>query len=433
MAAGKQPDNTTVNGHDTGAPAPSTTWLDLLQRTARGNPMANITNVGLVLEHDPDTASAIALDEHSGRITKLRKLPWGNRTEHAVGAWTDTDNALCARWVQHKYFIQASVPIVFAAVTTVAGLHRYHPIRDYLEALRWDGVPRVGNWLATYIGAPSTPYTQAVGQCWLLAAAARIFQPGCKADCMLILEGRQGTFKSTALAVLAVRREWFTDRLSDLGGREAPLELSGKWIIEMGELHALDKSDIKAIKAFLSRDTDSYRAPYDRITSEHPRQCIFAGSCNPETYNRDETGARRLWPVQCGHVAIEALKRDRDQLWAETVYLYREGKPWYLSGEIEIAAQSEQDDRYQDGPWDAKIARWLLNPIQNKTVSEEWDDSDSESVTIDDILLHSIGKPKDRWNPLDHQIVGKALRALKWKPAPRSRRSGFQRRWIPRE
>ena len=212
----------------------------------------------------------------------------------------------------------------------------------------------------TYLGAEDTPLNRAFGSRWMISAVARIMQPGAKVDHMLILEGPQGAKKSSALKVLA-GAEWFTDELAEIGSKDAAQQMRGIWIIEIAELDAIGRAEVSRIKAFLTRTTDRYRPPYERYVVEVPRQCVFAGSVNPDTYLRDETGNRRFWPVRCGRIDLDALRRDRDQLWAEAVARYREGAIWWLD-EPELIAEvkAEQDQRYHADAWDSRIDRWLV-------------------------------------------------------------------------
>ena len=198
------------------------------------------------------------------------------------------------------------------------------------------------------------------GSRWMISAVARIMQPGAKVDHMLILEGPQGG-RSRARSRCSPVLSWFTDELAEIGSKDAAQQMRGIWIIEIAELDAISRAEVSRIKAFLTRTTDRYRPPYERYVVEVPRQCVFAGSVNPDTYLRDETGNRRFWPVRCGTHRSRRASRDRDQLWAEAVVRYRDGAIWWLDEPELIAdAKTEQDQRYQADAWDARIDRWLV-------------------------------------------------------------------------
>jgi predicted P-loop ATPase len=209
-----------------------------------------------------------------------------------------------------------SVEIAGQAVQAVAKDRTFHPVCEYLDALSWDGIKRIDTWLSVYLGAEATDYTTAVGARWLMSAVARIYRPGVKADCCLILEGSQGLMKSMSLKTIA--GPYFTDEIADLGSKDSAMQTRGVWIIEIAELDSMTRSEVGRIKAFMSRSTDRFRPPYGKRLIESPRQCVFAGSVNHSTYLRDETGGRRFWPVACTRILIEDLARDRDQLWAES-------------------------------------------------------------------------------------------------------------------
>jgi putative DNA primase/helicase len=282
--------------------------------------------------------------------------------------------------------------------------------------LPWDGQSRLASWLTDYLGVEATEYSAAIGLRWMRSAVARIYQPGAKVDCCLILEGPQGTKKSTALKILA--GEWFTDEIADLGSKDSALQTRGVWIIEIAELDSMTRSEVSRVKAFVSRATDRFRPPYGRQVIESPRQCVFTGSVNHSTYLRDETGGRRFWPVRCGEIDVDALARNRDQLWAEAVTQYRGGEVWWLeTPELNREAERQQSDRYEEDAWHSLIAAWVDhperrcdgtgNPVPGLT-------SDDQSVCIPDILNHCIGKRQDLWTQTDQTRVARCLRALKW-------------------
>ncbi len=267
-------------------------WESRLLRTDGDNPrpLSILANAIIAFEHAPNWQGILHFDESSLAVVAKATPPW-DETRTPPFTWSDADDIRAADWLQH-HEIMVGKEIAAQAVQAVASKHAFHPIRDYLGMLEWDGIKRIDKWLPDYLGAESTPYVRAVGPRWLIGGVARVHEPGCKCDCCLILEGGQGTLKSTAL--LALGTPWFTDELSDLGSKDAALQLLGAWIIELPELDAMQRAEVSRIKAFMSRSIDRYRPPYGRRVVAVPRQCIFAGTVNHETYFKDETGARRF-------------------------------------------------------------------------------------------------------------------------------------------
>jgi predicted P-loop ATPase len=273
-----------------------------------------------------------------------------------------------------------------------------------------------------YLGAPDTEFVRAVSGMFLIAGVARILRPGCKADCVLVLEGPQGILKSTALKTLA--GPWFTDELADLGTKDAAQQLSGVWIIEMSEMEGVERGQVNRIKSFVSRSVDRYRPPYGHRTIEQPRQCVFAGTVNHDEYLRDETGGRRFWPVQCTNIDIEGLASVRDQLWAEARDRYQADEAWWLNTErLQTAAAEEQRDRYQSDPWQDPICKYLLG---------------KDEVTIEEILERELRIGIDhhgnlnpgKWSQGDKNRVARCLRHEGWDRKQVRRANG--REWVYR-
>jgi putative DNA primase/helicase len=227
-----------------------------------------------------------------------------------------------------------------------------------LRGLAWDGKPRLDTWLRDYVGAEQSAYKRAVGSRWMIGAVARALRPGCKMDNVLLFEGAQGKFKSTVFDVLG--GAWFQDTCPDIGKKDALENLRGAWVIEMGELSAMRAAEIEPMKAFIAARQDRYRPSYGRRAANYPRTCVFAGTTNGEKYLKDDEN-RRFWPVSVGAIDIPALRRDRDQLWAEAVHRFKAGEQWWLNAEETIDAVGEQAARKADDEWLPIIAAWLAN------------------------------------------------------------------------
>ena len=238
---------------------------------------------------------------------------------------------------------------------------------------------------------------RSVGPKWLIAAAARIYRPGCKVDHVLVFEGPQGVGKSTCLRILA-GDEWFADEISDLGTKDSAQDLRGKWVVELAEVAALKRATLERMKAFISRNVDHYRPSYGRRSMDFPRQCVFAGTTNADAYLADETGNRRFWPVKVTGLRLEELVRDRDQLWAEAVVRFKAGEAWWLDREIEAFAAEEQEQRRQGDPWEEPILEWLGR--QTKT-----------EHTVAEILSGALRREVGDWTQADLNRVARCLRA----------------------
>lgn len=272
----------------------------------------------------------------------------------------DDDAAIRLRLLIHETFgFLPSQEIFEQVVTDIANKNSYHPVRDYLDDLLWDGRARVSGWLTYYLGVDQSAYTDTVGQAFFVSMVARIFKPGCKQDYMLILEGPQGALKS--MACEAIAGEWFSDNLPDVrDSKDLSQHLQGKWLIEIGELSAMSKAETTTLKAFITRRTERYRPSYGRREVIQPRQCVFIGTTNADCYLKDATGGRRFWPVKCGSIDIEALRADRDQLFAEAVHLFNAGEKWWPDRDFEIKhIKPEQKARFVVDPWQEKIAEFL--------------------------------------------------------------------------
>jgi predicted P-loop ATPase len=296
-------------------------WKASLILTPTKTPKALLANAVIALRGAQEWQGVLAYDEFKLATIMVKPPPWrkGEDNSWAPQPWTDHEDALTTDWLQHND-ICVPITVAAAAAMTVAKDNSFHPVRDYLAKLQWDGVERVEHFASKYLGAEDTPYHRLVSKCTLIGAVARIMEPGCKADHVMILEGRQGIGKSTSLTHLF--EPWFSDEIADLGSKDAAMQLSGVWCIELAELSSMTRSEIERVKAFISRRADRFRPSYGRNVIEVPRQAVFVGTTNSDSYLRDETGGRRFLPVRCESIKPALIWRDRDQLWSEAVTLH---------------------------------------------------------------------------------------------------------------
>lgn len=377
------------------APALRTPWKDRLQITATGGYKPNLFNACCAFREAAEFRGRLSFDQFSMRTEVVGPLPWRNDNPRW---WDNYDDTAATFWLQQQD-LNIGRQIVQQAIELVAWENRRHPVVDWLRNLKWDRQPRIDDWLTYYLGVTRTSYAQAVGRAFLVQAIARIMMPGCKADHVLILEGPQGVRKSTAVRTLA--GPWFTDELAEFGSKDAGLQMRGVWIIELPELDNFTRAEVSKIKAFISRTTDRFRPPYGDRIIEAPRECVFLGTVNEDEYLKDATGGRRFWPVRVGQsIDIEALARDREQLWAEALHAYESGEPWWLEdSSLKAAAHSEQTARHEDDPWLAIIARWVAEKGRTR-------------FTADEILVDVLDKRKGDISRLDYLRTAKVLKKL---------------------
>jgi putative DNA primase/helicase len=401
---------------------PARTWMSQCIVTEDGTPLPILANAAIAFREDPDWRGILALNEFTGWITLRAPPPWHEGGAFVERPWTDADGRRATVWLQNAGILARS-EIAFEAITTVAEETVFHPVRDYLDTLVWDGTPRLDDLLTTYAGVSvdedeadetfgsKLAYIRAIGSRWMIGAVARIYQPGAKVDSALMLVGDQDLLKSRFFAILG--GAWFTDQVPDLKSKDAAIQLAGVWIIEFAELTSFRSAETNTIKAFMTRQTDRYRAPYGRQAEDHHRQCAFAGTTNDEEYLQDPTGARRFWSARTVKRAdIEALIRDRDQLWPEAVHRFKAGEKWWLHEEDLIRTAAEvADEHYAADPWEALIRDWV---------------NGRDVTSVDEILDCAISKDADKWTKNDETRIGNIMRKrLKW--TKRQSRSGITR------
>ena len=361
--------------------------------TEKGFPKAVVANAIHALREDRQWASVLAFDSFSIRTVALHATPWENQGNHPFTprAWSDIDDIHTAEWLQKKD-VHVGPDVARQAVEVVAKRQEFHPVTDYLDSIVWDGRRRLASLASAYFGAEESAYTRDVSQAFMISAVARVKQPGCKVDTMPVFEGHQGAGKSSAMDALF--SPWFSDEMADPGSKDAAMQLQGAWCIEIAELDAFGKAETTRIKAFLSRRKDRFRPPYGSRVSEFPRQCVFAGTTNKDDYLRDETGGRRFWPIRCGRINLEALQRDRDQLWAEARSSFQSGSAWWLDRTSSRAAAQEQAERFADDPWRSSVVGWA---------------NERSDVSIPEILEQVLDVRKGDWKQPDQNRVARIL------------------------
>ena len=418
------------------APVGATTddgaWRRKLKLNGQGAPEKSMNNLRVVLENDPQLAGRIRLNLFSSRMEVAGEMPWQRPVTSPV--WSDDDAAQLRLYLE-PFFGKMAKQDILDAVAAVASNQAYHPVREWLEALQWDGTPRLDRLLIDYLGAADTPYTRAVTRKSLVAAVARIMRPGCKYDTMLVLVGGQGRYKSSILAKLG--GEWFSDSLRTFGDKDAMETIQGTWINEIAEMQALNKTDINAVKMFLSKTSDYYRAAYGRYTSDRPRQCVFFGTTNSRECLTDLTGNRRFWPVDIDVIGrsknvFADLDGEREQVWAEAVMQWKLGESLYLPPELESDSMEVQEHHRQRSALEGLIEDFLNEEIPVDWASWElrkrqmWREGGLKydgataprtRVCALEIWCELLGEPRGKMTQRDTRDINQMLeRQRGWKP-----------------
>jgi predicted P-loop ATPase len=372
-----------------------------------GSPRATIGNCMAILEGDARLAGLFARDVRADRTVVTRTPPWQvpGHVEYPHPL-TDSDCVRACQWCEQAHHGVTFAPdMMHRALVTASEAHPFDPVARYLDALKWDETPRVATWLSAYLGAADNALTRTIAERWLISAVARTFEPGCQVDHVLVLEGAQGSGKSSALRVIG--GPWFKDDLPDIGSKDAPIALDGAWVFELAELDATRRQEATKVKAWITRTRDHYRPPYGICQVERPRRVVFAASTNEREYSHDATGNRRFWPVRCGTIDPDGLAAVRDQLWAEAVALYKGGNKWWIENVgMRKEAEQEQELRQEaEDPWIAALASWA---------------QDRAYCTVAGALAH-LGVDTSKTTTFDGRRVVACLRALGYADKRRAR------------
>lgn len=335
-------------------------WIKELE-VEKGQITSSINNIVLILENDPRLKGIYAYNEFDHIEIASRSMPWRVIKTAVDKSLRDSDDSNLRHYLETNYKINGKEKIK-DAIRVVANRNTFHPVREYLESCEWDGVERVDTLLIDYLGAEDSEYTRTVTHKTLVAAVARVYEPGCKFDYMLTLSGAQGIGKSTLFDRLG--GQWFSDSLTSVTGKESYEQLQGVWIMEMGELSALKKSEVEATKQFLSKREDRYRKAYGERVEQFPRQNIFIGTTNEKQFLRDDTGGRRFWVVDLVDKAKHNLFKELDKgtienIWAEAKIYYELGEDLTLDEEMEAEAKAIQEAHGEDSPKLGLITSYL--------------------------------------------------------------------------
>lgn len=374
-----------------------------LATNAKQNPHCNIDNAVRILAHHPQWKDAIYYDSFSQRVM------WKDDVGR-VKPWDDADDLRLTVWMQRALELPDMLDIVVhKAVSARAHECRRNPLTDWLNGLTWDGEDRLRHLMPDGFGSVRNAYTEAVGRCFAVSLVARAFEPGCKADNMIVLEGPQGGGKTTALEILG--GEWYSEMHEAITGKDFLQNLEGKWLVEISEMHSFSRADVKRVKGIISGRNDYYRASYGRRSQDHPRGCIFAGTTNRDDWNEDETGARRFFPVNCIEINIDWIRSNRDQLFAEAVARFRRQESW---SDIPLQdARSEQEARRNVDEWESVIRRYVAeSPHADPGGAVTWYPRDAplRETTVGDVLREALQIPEGKWNRADQMRVASALR-----------------------
>jgi len=402
-------------------------WLSKLERNKNNNILSNSRNVELILTNGV-FKNVLAYDEFGNSEMVRQDLPWRKRRfpHKEYEPWLGSDDRRMFHYFNKIYDIK-SEGIIQNALTEVVHLNAFHPVKEYLESFTWDGTERLERLFIDYLGAENNAYVKEVTRKMFVAAVKRIYEPGCKFDEMLVLVGPQGCGKSSLLAKMG--RSWFSDSIKRFEPKEAGEHLQGTWIIEIGELAAMKKSEIEEVKQFLSKLEDKYRVAFDRVVTGFPRKCVFFGTTNNRNFLYDPTGNRRFWPVD---VAVKEPKynhfKDLDdelvgQLWAEALAYYKKGERLILSDGTRKEAERQQEAHFEVDTREGLISKYLETPLP-----ENWDTMDSyerqeylenptgsverKIVCVAEVWVECLGKNISDLKPWESKPIADIIRRL---------------------
>lgn len=372
----------------------------------QGHPVCNLNNVMRVFEGYKPLIGIVWADTFHKRI--FTKWQTGEKRE-----WRDVDTIELTNFLQQNIgMTKLSDDTVYKAICLYAENNKRNEPKDWMETLLWDKTPRISSFFSDCLGAKDSAYTKAASTNFWIGMVARIYRPGCQLDNMVILEGNQGIGKTKALRLIC--GDWYASATESIQNKDFFMALNGKLILEIAELDAFGKAEITRIKQVISTPVDRYRASYARSTEDTPRMSIFVGTTNEDCYLRDNTGARRFWPIRCGKLDLERVERDREQLFAEAVERFKAGETWYEMPHTET--QSEQEDRRQADEWENSISDFLFG---------------KESTSITEVGV-ALGLGTEDLSMPEQRRISSCMRKLGWDRSSVRAMGTIKKIWIPK-
>jgi putative DNA primase/helicase len=373
-------------------------WNGLLLRDQYGYIKPIMGNIALILTYHPEFKGVLAYCEFSNQIKKLSNSGIGE-----TGALDDEDTLKAKDWLTTHYRVSPKTQEIEEAMRLVARKSSFHPIREFLSKLVWDGEERLGRFLADVSESEQDPeYLRLASRKFFIGSVARIFKPGCKMDTMLILEGRQGKRKSSFIEMMYA--PWSISSTFDIRSKEGFQFIQGLWAVEFAELDAMNRAESTAAKQFITSPVDRFRPPFGRLVKDYPRQCVFLGTTNDKQYLNDPTGNRRYWPLECPTVNFEYAQRVRDQVWAEAVVAFNAGEDWWVKAHEQPLFEAEQDRKTIDDLWQAPIEEYLRDSmIKDKPI-----------LSGAQILKGALGKDVGHGSKVDYKRISDVMKGLGW-------------------
>ena len=410
-------------------------WMAELEADNKGKYLSSSTNINIILANDSRLKGTFAFNDFDKKRYATRSLPW--RKVDNLEAIKDVDYSGVRNYIEGVYGIRGAL-IIDDSLALEFQKQSFHPIKDYLNGLKWDGIKRVDELLINYFGTEDNTYTREAIRKMLVGSVARVFNPGCKFDLVLVLVGEQGTFKSTFISTLG--KSWYSDTFMGVKGTQALEQVQGVWLMEMAELSGVRKADAEAVKHFLTKQEDRFRAAYGRTTETHKRQVTFWGTTNQRDFLNDPTGNRRFNPIrvhkgEATKQVFQDLPNEVDQVWAEAVAMFKAKEPLFLSKEAEAIANQEQrkhsetDDRTGliEAYLDALLPKdWNnLDIFERRILLDNQPDTGEQKqfVCMAEIWCECLGKAKEdmsRYNTREINDIMKSLEGWDYCPTTKN-------------